>query len=133
MHGTNVIIFVCFATKNNLIVDLFTWHGLIKKARLLSSFLMVGRKGLFRICSMCSTTFRLEPDGSHPFMYCAERKGFEPPIHFRRIHAFQACSLNHSDTSPFRFDCENTYLFSYSTFNTNHSTLLTKLTLYRYR
>ena len=28
----------------------------------------------------------------------AERKGFEPPIRCR-IHAFQACSLNHSDTS----------------------------------
>ena len=28
----------------------------------------------------------------------AERKGFEPSIRCR-IHAFQACSLNHSDTS----------------------------------
>ncbi len=29
----------------------------------------------------------------------AERKGFEPSIHFWRIHTFQACSFNHSDTS----------------------------------
>ena len=29
----------------------------------------------------------------------AERVGFEPTIRFR-IHAFQASSLNHSDTSP---------------------------------
>ncbi len=45
--------------------------------------------------------FRLEPFGSHSLNKLAERKGFEPPIHFWRIHAFQACSLNHSDTSPF--------------------------------
>ena len=31
--------------------------------------------------------------------YMAERVGFEPTIRFR-IHAFQASSLNHSDTSP---------------------------------
>lgn len=30
----------------------------------------------------------------------AERKGFEPLIRIKRIHAFQACSLNHSDTFP---------------------------------
>ena len=30
----------------------------------------------------------------------AERRGFEPRIHFWRIHTFQACSLNHSDISP---------------------------------
>ena len=30
----------------------------------------------------------------------AVREGFEPSIRFRRIHAFQACSLNRSDTSP---------------------------------
>ena len=30
----------------------------------------------------------------------AERAGFEPAIRFRRIHTFQACSFNHSDTSP---------------------------------
>ena len=29
----------------------------------------------------------------------AERRGFEPPIGFP-IHAFQACTLDHSDTSP---------------------------------
>ena len=31
-----------------------------------------------------------------------ERKGFEPSIHFWRIHAFQACALNHSATSLFK-------------------------------
>ena len=30
----------------------------------------------------------------------AERGGFEPPIPFRGIHAFQACLFNHSSTSP---------------------------------
>ena len=29
----------------------------------------------------------------------AERKGFEPSIRYKRIHAFQACALNHSATS----------------------------------
>ena len=33
-------------------------------------------------------------------MVLAEREGFEPSIHFWRIHTFQACSFNHSDTSP---------------------------------
>ena len=32
--------------------------------------------------------------------YIAERGGFEPPIRFWRIHAFQACLLSHSSTSP---------------------------------
>ncbi|SCW07608.1 hypothetical protein ESCNG_30078 [Neisseria gonorrhoeae] len=32
-------------------------------------------------------------------MYLAERKGFEPSIRYSRIHAFQACDLNHSSTS----------------------------------
>ncbi len=36
----------------------------------------------------------------------AEREGFEPPIHFWRIHTFQACSFNHSDTSPFYWDAK---------------------------
>ena len=31
----------------------------------------------------------------------AERKGFEPSIHFWRIYTFQAYSFNHSDTSLF--------------------------------
>ncbi len=30
----------------------------------------------------------------------AEREGFEPSIRYYRIHTFQACSFNHSDTSP---------------------------------
>ena len=32
----------------------------------------------------------------------AEREGFEPSIRGYRIHAFQACALNHSATSPDR-------------------------------
>ena len=32
----------------------------------------------------------------------AERRGFEPRIPFRGIHAFQACLFNHSSISPFR-------------------------------
>jgi hypothetical protein len=35
----------------------------------------------------------------------AERVGFEPTIHFWRIHTFQACSFDHSDTSP-ELDCK---------------------------
>lgn len=30
----------------------------------------------------------------------AERGGFEPPIGYSPIHAFQACDLNHSSISP---------------------------------
>ncbi len=30
----------------------------------------------------------------------AERLGFEPRVHFWRTHTFQACSFDHSDTSP---------------------------------
>ncbi len=30
----------------------------------------------------------------------AEREGFEPSIPFWSIHTFQACSFDHSDTSP---------------------------------
>jgi hypothetical protein len=34
-----------------------------------------------------------------PGLFMAVREGFEPSIRFR-IHTFQACSFNHSDTSP---------------------------------
>ena len=34
------------------------------------------------------------------FVIFAERGGFEPPIPFRGIHAFQACLFNHSSISP---------------------------------
>ena len=30
----------------------------------------------------------------------AERAGFEPAVRYERTHAFQACSISHSDTSP---------------------------------
>ena len=32
----------------------------------------------------------------------AVKEGFEPSIRYKRIHTFQACSFNHSDTSPDR-------------------------------
>ena len=32
----------------------------------------------------------------------AQRRGFEPPVRFRRTHDFQSCSLNHSDISAFK-------------------------------
>ncbi len=32
------------------------------------------------------------------FQNLAVREGFEPSIRYERIHAFQACSFNHSDT-----------------------------------
>ena len=34
----------------------------------------------------------------------AERTGFEPAVRYTRTHAFQACSLSRSDTSPFNND-----------------------------
>ena len=36
--------------------------------------------------------------------HLAERGGFEPPVPFRGTHAFQACQLSHSCTSPFKTD-----------------------------
>ena len=33
----------------------------------------------------------------------AVRTGFEPVIGYSPIHAFQACSFSHSDTSPLEF------------------------------
>lgn len=36
----------------------------------------------------------------------AERGGFEPPIGYEPIHAFQACDLNHSSISPAMDYCE---------------------------
>src|SRR5471032_2536893 len=37
------------------------------------------------------------------FVSLAERGGFEPPIGYEPIHAFQACDFNHSSTSPASF------------------------------
>ena len=34
----------------------------------------------------------------------AERVGFEPTVRVSRTHAFQACSFNHSDISPFKIN-----------------------------
>ena len=41
----------------------------------------------------------------------AVRKGFEPLIRDERIHAFQACSFTHSDTSPKRVHIITDYPF----------------------
>lgn|GEM_PF-3101692 len=38
----------------------------------------------------------------------AERMGFEPMTHFWRVHALQACSLDHSDISPGFLSFKNT-------------------------
>ena len=40
------------------------------------------------------------PKGGPIFCMLAERGGFEPPIGYEPIHAFQACDLNHSSISP---------------------------------
>jgi hypothetical protein len=45
----------------------------------------------------------------------AEREGFEPSIRDYRIHTFQACSFNHSDTSP------DFFLFTTLTANTGRN------------
>jgi hypothetical protein len=34
------------------------------------------------------------------YNYLAEKGGFEPPLGYYPKHAFQACDLNHSSTSP---------------------------------
>ncbi len=46
------------------------------------------------IYRFCPISVRFFPVGS------AEKAGFEPAIHFWRIHAFQACLFNHSSISP---------------------------------
>ena len=38
--------------------------------------------------------------------FLAQRRGFEPPVRFRRTHDFQSCSLNHSDISAYRHFCQ---------------------------
>ncbi len=46
------------------------------------------------------TSHDLDTMGSQVIDCMAEREGFEPSIRCYRIHTFQACSFNHSDTSP---------------------------------
>ena len=43
----------------------------------------------------------LQPKWLKSFNFLAQRRGFEPPVRFRRTHDFQSCSLNHSDISAF--------------------------------
>ena len=46
------------------------------------------------------------PPRGRPCISLAERGGFEPPVGYEPTHAFQACDLNHSSTSPgFGFAC----------------------------
>ena len=50
-------------------------------------------------------SLRVEPSGLSLLCYpliMAERRDSNPRYALRRTHAFQACSLNHSDTSPDR-------------------------------
>ena len=49
----------------------------------------------------------------------AERAGFEPAIHFWRIHAFQACLFNHSSISPHFRSAKVRHLSDISKFFTN--------------
>ena len=43
---------------------------------------------------------KCKPHNSLVYTFLAERGGFEPPIPFRGIHAFQACLFNHSSIFP---------------------------------
>ncbi len=43
-------------------------------------------------------TIKKPPVGG--FFMVAEREGFEPSVRDDRTHTFQACSFDHSDTSP---------------------------------
>lgn len=38
-----------------------------------------------------------------PWRRMAEGGGFEPPLRYKRKHAFQACALSHSATLPQKF------------------------------
>ena len=38
--------------------------------------------------------------GSPKYLIMAEREGFEPSLGYKPKHAFQACAINHSATSP---------------------------------
>ena len=59
-------------------------------------------------------------------VYLAERGGFEPPIGYEPIHAFQACDLNHSSISPDGFShvCEAAY---YNKLSRLHKSILTSI------
>ncbi len=57
----------------------------------------------------------------------AERGGFEPPIPFWSIHAFQACLFNHSSISPFSTEPEiaaNLHLISQAQSVFSHKCIL---------
>src|SRR5471032_3432106 len=56
---------------------------------------LAGLKRLFLDVSGLARTTQFES--------LAERGGFEPPIGYEPIHAFQACDFNHSSTSPASF------------------------------
>ncbi|CEE31547.1 conserved hypothetical protein [Xanthomonas citri pv. citri] len=46
---------------------------------------------------------------SQGFAYSGGERGIRTPeARFRRLHTFQACSFNHSDTSPCLYDCGRT-------------------------
>ena len=72
------------------------------------SFLLPGGSERMKGCRFApcepglESSFLLRRNKKYPcgfFYFLAEARGFEPPIHCC-IHAFQACSFNHSDTLP---------------------------------
>ena len=56
------------------------------------------RFGRVRNISTPSTNKKTNPMGW--LFYLAERVGFEPTRRYERLHAFQACAIDHSATSP---------------------------------
>ena len=53
-------------------------------------------------CSFVHTPTQPNKKTAHKgrFFYLAEKAGFEPAVGYKPTHAFQACDLNHSSTSP---------------------------------
>lgn len=62
------------------------------------------RRGLqavaFRIPRACALSPLNKMPACAGICYLAEKGGFEPPVGYEPTHAFQACDLNHSSTSP---------------------------------
>ena len=61
----------------------------------------------------------------------AERTGFEPAVRFIRTHAFQACSLSRSDTSPLNNDFLYFCCYYYILYSKNENFIKTKNILYK--
>ena len=79
------------SAKASSLISFGTACGILRKRCLL-----VEPKGV-------SSTPPLNQIKNHPqgaVLYLAERGGFEPPLGYKPKHAFQACDLNRSSTSP---------------------------------